>query len=107
MIIFKLRFRCRETKRQRVRYIGTDCGVAEAVSGELALLQRAKRRRQHLRRLEADARRLLRDTKASVQHLLADTDYHFYGLEVRGHRRRAVAAEDVQDEPSIAFEKVQ
>jgi hypothetical protein len=87
-LIYKLRFRCATTGRQHVRYIGTDRTAADAVSDELAMLQRGARQHKCLRRLEVDARRLLRETKERVQHLLKEGGYHFYGLEIRAHRRR-------------------
>ena len=90
-LVFKLRFRSATTARQHVRYIGTDRTAADAVSDELAMLQRSARQHKCFRRLEADARRLLRETKERVQHLLKERGYHFYGMEIRGQRRRVSA----------------
>lgn len=84
---FKLRFRSRDTGRQCVRYIGKDQETATAVSRELEVLQRTVKQDRRLRRLEVEVRRVLRETKESVQRLLVDTDYHFYGMEIRSHRR--------------------
>ncbi len=86
MIIFKLRFRCRETKRQCVRYIGTNQELADAVGAELKLLQQDKQLRRDLRRMEQRARRVLRETKRRLEHLLLESGFHFHGLEIRRQR---------------------
>ena len=85
-VYFKLRYRCEMTKRQKVRYIGSDRSVADAVRCELALLQLTTRSERELRQLNVEARRILRTSKKECAPLLEQEGLHFYGLEIRKHR---------------------
>ncbi|MCA9125154.1 MAG: hypothetical protein KDB11_33495 [Planctomycetales bacterium] len=85
-VYFKLRYRCPETMRQRVRYIGADRQVADAVRRELRTLQERTRAAAELNRLEVEARRMLRRTKQQLAPLLEQEQLHFYGLEIRKYR---------------------
>jgi hypothetical protein len=85
--IYKLRFRCKQSQRQCVRYISSDREIADAVSAELARLQQPAKDEARLRRLNAEARRVLRQTKRRLQPLLVGTDFRFYGYEIREQRR--------------------
>ncbi len=85
-VYFKLRYRCEVTKRQKVRYIGSDRGVADEVRRELDLLQLTTRAERELRQLNVEARRILRTSKKEVAPLLKQQGLHFYGLEIRQHR---------------------
>lgn len=92
VVIFKLRFRSQE-QRQRVRYIGTNPETATAIANELIRLQQATRRRGDLRRWEATARRALRETKRQLEPLLAESGFHFYGMQIRRRRGKSYAEE--------------
>ena len=81
--IYKLRFRCKQSQRQCVRYVSSDREIADAVSADLAQLQQPAKSEARLRRLNAEARRVLRDTKRRLQPLLDGTDFQFHGYEIR------------------------
>ena len=85
-VYFKLRYRCGASKRQKVRYIGSDRSVADAVRCELDLLQLTTRTERELRQLNVEARRILRNSKKESAPLLEQQGLHFYGLEIRKHR---------------------
>jgi len=92
--IYKLRFRCKQSQRQCVRYVSADREIADAVSAELGQLQRPAKNEASLRRLNADARRVLRETKRRLQPLLVGTDFRFYGYEIREQRQCAMECAD-------------
>jgi hypothetical protein len=79
--IYKLRFR--RGGRQVARYLGTDPFTAAAIAGELHAWQSERRQFLELRRLDAQARRLLRETKHRLEQDLLSLGYHFHGLEIR------------------------
>lgn len=89
----KLRFRDRRTKRMKVRYLGTDMTVRDAVRQELAALQSARRRERELKRLEREARGLLRAVKMRLAPILAEAGIEFCGYEPRFKRGRVVVTE--------------
>lgn len=85
-VYFKLRYRCEVTKRQKVRYIGSDRSVANAVRCELDLLQLTRRTERELRQLNVEAGRILQNSKKQCGPLLEQVGLHFYGLEIRKYR---------------------
>lgn len=85
-IIFKLRFRI--AARQRVKYLGTDRHVVEQIRAELNDLQAAHRRSRRLRRLDAQARTLMRDTKLRLENRLEQAGLKFHGRAIRRPRNR-------------------
>jgi hypothetical protein len=82
--LFKLRFR--RQGKQRVRYVGQDPDSARQIQQELANLQAGRRQEQELARLNAKARRLLRETKASLTETVEASGHHFHGQALRRRR---------------------
>lgn len=81
-IVFKLRFRM-EDGRQQVRYIGKDSNVVAVIRRELQELQRHRHEVTNLRRLDAEARRLLRQIKEDSRQTLANHGLHYHGFAIR------------------------
>jgi hypothetical protein len=78
---FKLRFR--SGNRQIVRSLGTDAQLARAIARELRQLQSARRAELRLRRLIAEARRLLRSTTQTLKPLLEERGFRLHGRAIR------------------------
>src|SRR5262245_35691495 len=83
----KLRFRC--DGRQIVRYVGS-AELAQAVSEELAVLQRDHQLQRHLDDLGRAAAQSLRIAKQKVAPLLAAEGFHFHGHAIRKSRPRPI-----------------
>ena len=81
---FKLRFR--RDGRQVVRYIG-DAATATIVIEELARLQSPRRLGREFAQLGHAGRRLLRETKATLEPLVIAHGMYFHGRTIRQPRR--------------------
>lgn len=84
--VFRLRFRRQD--RQCVRCLASQ-EVAVAVRAELTRLQAPVRQRRQLAALARAAARTIRQTKRSIEPVLASRGCHFHGLEVRRIRKRS------------------
>src|SRR5690606_29089829 len=80
-VIFKLRFRL--AARQHVKYLGTDQRLVEQIRAELSDLQAAERRSRRLRRLDGQARALLRAVKLQLAAPLDQAGLKFRGRTIR------------------------
>ena len=85
--VYKLRFRV--AGRQRVKYVGTDPLVADAVREELQRLQKSKHTQRNLQALIGQANRLLRESKSELLTDAKQAGYHFHGQSLRRPRRPA------------------
>jgi hypothetical protein len=82
---FKLRFR--SGNQQIVRSLGTDAQLARAIARELRQLQSARRAELRLRRLVAEARRLLRRTTQTLKPLLEERGFRLHGRAIRRRKQ--------------------
>jgi hypothetical protein len=87
---FKLRFR-NENGQQRVRYLGSDPVVAEAIRLELKHIQLHRHQLANLKTLICDARAVLRRTKVESQPTLELVGFYYHGLAIRRIRRECSA----------------
>jgi hypothetical protein len=78
---YKLRFRV--DGRQAVKYLGQDVRFAARIRHELASLQARRRHVLELRRMSAEARKLLRETKRDLSGQFKEAGFTFHGLEIR------------------------
>ena len=83
---FKLRFR-NENGRQRVVYIGTDLGLAEAIRNELMVLQTERRIQREAREAVKKANRALAASVKTLAPLLARRGLVFHGRAIRRRRQ--------------------
>lgn len=81
-VYFKLRFRT-DDGCQRVRYLGSDREVAEAVRCDLRDLQRHRECFADLQRRDTEARKLLRQVKENLEEKLEVIGFHFHGFQIR------------------------
>lgn len=82
---YKLRFTF-QGKRQ-VRYLGANLAFVEQVRRELTSLQESLKVHRRLRRLAHRARSCLRETKACLEPVLAETGHYYHGREIRKRRQ--------------------
>jgi hypothetical protein len=85
LAIFKLRFR--RAHQQVVRYI-PDAGQAAVIRAELARLQTDRHLQRELERLTKGARLMLRESKRSLEPIVATEGLKFHGLSLRRPRKR-------------------
>jgi hypothetical protein len=92
-VIFKLRYRL--AARQHVKYLGTYQRLVEQIHTELGDLQAARRRSRRLRRLDGEARALLRAAKLQLEAPLEQAGLKFHGRAIRRLRNRSDVVSDV------------
>jgi hypothetical protein len=83
--IYKLRFRVAD--RQKVRYLGCDAAVADAVRAELAAWQVQRRRDRDHRRAVDYARRVIREISIRLAPDVAAAGLRLHGRTIRKPRR--------------------
>lgn len=82
--IYKLRFRV--DRRQRVRYLGTDPMMADAVRQELDQLRQQTQLDRRLRNQNQEIDRFLRESKRRLEPLAAQAGLKFHGRMLRRPR---------------------
>ena len=85
-VVYKLRFRMPPEGKQRVRVLGRDPDVAEAMRQELAQIQRLRRLDLELGRLNRQVGRKLRNGRKTIVSQLAEAGYRFHGSAIRRKR---------------------
>jgi hypothetical protein len=82
---FKLRYR--HNGRQHVRGLGHDRRSAEAIKGELLVLQREVHAQRKFAQLARMARKLRKSSKTTLHALLEENGFHFHGQAIRKQRQ--------------------
>ena len=86
-IVFKLRFRVLPDKKQRVRHLGGDPGMAVAVQQELARVQMVRQLGLQLGKLKRQIGRKLRRSRREFAPQLEQAGFYFHGGAIRQRRR--------------------